>query len=125
MKQPPFTAAPLMGAESRSFSLRKLLTGHLSSDAYYEAHREDNGVYILWMEFSRFGTLYAYPCVLREQGREPLVFRAAREEDNRALLDRWNELVTAESFSAFRPGVLKKSDFQRIYDAYKKGSAEG
>ena len=75
MKRPPYTTEPLVGNEKKA-GIKELLLGHLAGDAYYEAHRDDNGVYILWMEFSRFGLLSAYPCVLAERDETPMVFRS-------------------------------------------------
>ncbi len=123
MKQPSYTVPPLMGPDAAPrFSLRRFLLGDMASGAYYEAHREDNSVYILWMEFSRFGKLLAYPCVLKERDSEALVFRAGGEE-NDALLARWNELVSPESFAGFRCSPLKKDEFRRIFTAYRAGEA--
>ncbi len=111
-----------MGSEeSKKFSLRRFLLGDMASGMYYEAHREDNGVYILWMEFSRFGRLLAYPCVLQEKDSEALVFRSGFAEENEALMARWNELVTPESFAGFRCTSLKKDDFRRIFTAFRTG----
>ena len=80
------------------------------------------------MEFSRFGTLWAYPCVLRERGHAPLVYRARAPEDdagNAALLARWAALASPETFAAdYRVSVLEKEAFQKIYRAYKIGEAE-
>lgn len=123
MKQPPYTTPPLAGKSAQKLTLRQMLLGHLASDAYYEAHRNDNGVYLLWMEFSRFGRLLCYPCVLAERDGEPLVFRPGDDGGNRALLDRWNELVTPETFETFRFAPLKKEAFGKIYAAYRRGEA--
>lgn len=122
MKQPSYTVPPLMGPEaSKKFSLRRFLLGDMSSGMYYEAHREDNGVYILWMEYSRFGKLLAYPCVLQERDGEALVFRSGGAEENEALMERWNELVTPETFPSFRCSSLKKDEFRRIFSAFRTG----
>ncbi len=124
MKQPSCTVPPLMGPDaSKKFSLRRFLLGDMASGTYYEAHREDNGVYILWMEFSRFGRLLAYPCVLQEREGRTLVFRSGGAEENDALLERWNELVTPDTFPRFRCTPLKKDDFRRIFAAYRTGQA--
>ena len=125
MKRPPYTTEPLVGNEKKA-GIKELLLGHLAGDAYYEAHREDNGVYILWMEFSRFGLLSAYPCVLAERDETPMVFRSYDPADsggNNAMFDRWRELVTPESFHSFRVNKLSKSAFQEIFRAYREGKA--
>ena len=126
MKRPPYTTEPLVGSE-RKAGLRELLFGHLAAEAYYEAHRDDNGVYILWMEFSRFGQLSAYPCVLAERDQEPLVFtsygRNTGSTENDELFRRWQELVTPESFSRFRYSKLDKAAFHKIFRAYREGEA--
>jgi len=124
MKAPDYTAPPLVGPDSGKTSFRQMLTGHLSSEAYYEAHRDDNGVYILWMEFSRFGRLYAYPCVLQEMDGATYVFRSGSAADNEKLIGRWNELVTKDSFARFTFQTLKKKEFNSIYSAYRHGEAE-
>jgi hypothetical protein len=119
MKQPPYTVAPLMGAKAGT-GLRSLLLGHLSGSHYYEAHCQAEGLYLLWMEFSRFGALWAYPCVLDEKDGEPLVFCPGNDEENTRLLERWNELVTAATFARFSVLTLQKADFQKIYRSFKK-----
>ena len=128
MRQPPYTVPPLVGPVQKK-SLKTLLFGHLSADAYYEAHRDDNGVYILWMEFSRFGTLWAYPCVLAERDEKPLVFSSwspgGDGSGNDVFFARWQELVTAESFPRFRYTKLDKAAFQKIFRSYKAGTAGG
>lgn len=127
MKEIPYTADPLVGANGQQSSLRQRLFGNLGGSAYYEAHTEDGGVYILWMEFSRFGQLRAYPCVLHERDCEPLVFQpyadVAQEDQNQALLARWAELVTQEQFPPSCIFSLKKEAFQKIYRAYRSGQA--
>lgn len=127
MKEIPYTAAPLVGAEKQKNSLRQRLFGNLAGSRYYEALSSENGAYILWMEFSRFGELRAYPCVLHERDRAPLVFQpyAASEPDdgNRALLERWTELVTTECFPSSCISELGKDAFQKIYRAYRNGQA--
>lgn len=119
MKQPPYTVQPLVGATHRSGGIRALLLGHVAASTYYEAHRDDNRVYLLWMEFSRFGQTYAYPCVLHEREAEPMVFRPASDEQNTALMERWNELVTGK-FERYRFSVLEKKSFQSIYRKFKE-----
>lgn len=127
MKEIPYTTAPLVGADGQKSSLRQRLFGNLGGSAYYEAHTEDNGVYILWMEFSRFGQLRAYPCVVHERDHEPLVFMpfsdSESDDRNRALLERWESLVTPERFQSSCISSLKKETFQRIYRAYRNGQA--
>lgn len=127
MKEIPYTTAPLVGADGQKSSLRQRLFGNLGGSAYYEAHTEDNGVYILWMEFARFGQLRAYPCVLHERDCEPLVFMPFSDPEsddrNRALLERWEALVTPERFQSVGISSLKKEAFQKIYRAYRNGQA--
>ena len=121
MKQPAYTTEPLV--DERRRSIRSLLLGHLVPDAYYEGHRDDNGVYILWMEYPHFGKLWAYPCVLAEKDEEPLVFSAGSSE-NDVLFRRWQELVTPESFAAgYSWNRLDKRSFRSIYRAYRNGEA--
>lgn len=127
MKEIPYTAMPLVGAEEQKNGLRQRLLGNLAGSRYYEAHSADNGIYILWMEFSRFGQLRAYPCVLQERDSEPLVFQpyAGSETDdrNQVLLKRWTELVTPARFPPTCISGLEKDAFQRIYRAYRNGQA--
>jgi hypothetical protein len=118
MKQPPYTVAPLVGAKSGT-SLRSLLLGHLSGSHYYEAHYQAEGLYLLWMEFSRFGALWAYPCVLDEKDGDPLVFCPGNDEKNTRLLERWNELITAPAFARFSVLPLQKAEFQKIYRSFQ------
>lgn len=125
MKEIPYTAAPLVGVDGEKNSWRQRLFGNLAGSRYYEAHSDESGVYILWMEFSRFGQLRAYPCVLHERDCGPLVFQpyAASEPDdgNQALLERWTELVTPERFPPSCISSLEKDAFQKIYRAYRNG----
>ncbi|MGM9670395.1 MAG: hypothetical protein ACI3XD_02320 [Oscillospiraceae bacterium] len=127
MKEIPYTTAPLVGTDGQKSSLRQLLFGNLAGNQYYEAHSEESGVYILWMEFSRFGQLRAYPCVLHERDHEPLVFMPFSDPEsddrNRALLERWEALVTPERFQSAGISALGKDAFQKIYRAYRNGQA--
>lgn len=127
MKDIPYTAAPLVGAGGQKSSFRQRLFGNLAGSQYYEAHSDESGIYILWMEFSRFGQLRAYPCVLHERDSEPLVFYpytvAEQDERNQALLERWTELVTPERFPPVCISSLEKDAFQKIYRAYRNGQA--
>ena len=79
------------------------------------------------MEFSRFGQLRAYPCVLHEQDHEPLVFMPFSDPEsddrNQVLLERWETLVTPERFPPACISALGKDAFQKIYRAYRNGQA--
>ena len=74
MNQPKYTAAPIVCEPESPFSLKSLFMGHRRSTRYYEAADSGGTLYLLWMEYSRFGVLMAYPCALSEAGGESLFF---------------------------------------------------
>ena len=115
MKDAPFTTPPIVAKQNDSGGWKRMLFGHAVSDAYYEA-LDPEGRYYLWMEFSRFGTLRAYPCVLKDGG-ETLVYHPYG--DNGAFLERWQTLVTEKAVHALQITELTKADFQRIYRSYR------
>ena len=99
MKEPAFSAPPLSGEpETKKLSFRELLLGERRKDRYYEAEDPGHTVCLLWMEGTRFGTLRAYPCLVWEEGAEPLRFDSSPTveagENNSRLMARW-ELCTA------------------------------
>ena len=115
MKDAPNTTPPIVGRQNTEGGFKRLLFGHAAADAYYEALDRENRYY-LWMEFSRFGSLRAYPCVL-QAGDETLAFLPYG--DNAAFLARWEALMTPENLQTLQITELTKADFQRIYRAYR------
>ena len=116
MKDAPNTTPPIVAKQNKEGGFRRLLFGHAAADAYYEALDRENRYY-LWMEFSRFGSLRAYPCVLQD-GDKTLVFRPYGDNDD--FLKRWQALVTAEVIRTMQITELTKADFQRIYRGYRE-----
>ena len=114
MKQAPDTTAPIV-AKQNAGGWKRLLFGHAAAGAYYEA-LDAAGRWYLWMEFSRFGSLRAYPCAVRE-GDETEAFHPYG--DNAAFLTRWEALLSPENIRTLQIAELTKEDFQRIYRAQR------
>ena len=115
MQDAPFTTEPIVAKQNTSGGLKRLLFGHAASGAYYEA-LDDAGRWYLWMEFSRFGSLRAYPCVLKD-GDETLRYRPYG--DNEAFFDRWQTLVTHQTVHTLRITEHTKAEFQKIYQSFR------
>lgn len=127
MKQPSYTAAPIVGEPEPVFSLKTLFAGHRRSTRYYEASDEE-GIYLLWMEYTRFGTLLAYPCVLAEADSEPLFFDTSAnpmaEDNNIRLLSRWEALNLPDRKDSLEIRPLKEKEFRELYRKYRAGGQE-
>ena len=128
MKQPKNTAAPIVGREENPFSLKSLFAGHRNSARYYEASDSENTLYLLWMEYSRFGVLLSYPCVLSEGEGETLAFDTsvgpAAEAKNERLAARWDALSLPDRKDSLRIRELPEKEFKTIYRKYRTGNAE-
>ena len=116
MKDAPNTTPPIVAAQNRTW--KRMLLGHAAASAYYEA-LDPEGRWYLWMEFSRFGTVRAYPCALTD-GEETLVFRPYG--DNSDFLRRWEALITEDAVHTLQITELSKADFQNIYRSYRGDS---
>lgn len=116
MKDAPNTTPPIVGKQNTAGGLKRMLFGHAAASAYYEAH-DAAGRWYLWMEFSRFGSLRAYPCAVRE-GEETEAFHPYG--DNAAFLARWEALLTQENIRTLQITELTKDDFQKIYRGMRR-----
>ena len=117
MKDAPDTLPPIVAKQSEGGALKRMLFGHAAADAYFEA-LDAEGHWYLWTEFSRFGIVRAYPCVLRD-GDTTLVYHPYAP-DNSTLLECWKGLVTVESVHTLQIKELSKADFKRIYRSYRE-----
>ena len=126
MKQPANTVPPLVGEPTARWSLKNLFWPQHRGDACYEARDRRGALYLLWMECVRFGVRMAYPCVLHEEGAEPLVFASgspSETEQNAALIRRWEELNITDLAGALEITELEKAAFRKKYQTYlHKGS---
>ena len=121
MKQPSDTVPPLVGDPSRRRSILELFRPEHRRDAFYEGQERGGGLYLLWMECSRFGVLMAYPCVLREEGAEPMVFASGAEdesEQNAALIRRWEELDVSGMADRLEITPLDQQEFKKRYKSF-------
>ena len=124
MKQPADTVPPVVGPNTEKRSLRDLFLPSSRKDSYYEAYSRRGDLYLLWMECARFGVRMAYPCVLREEGSEPLVFASGGEDDaaeNAALLRRWEELDISSMAGSLEITQLDKQAFRTRYKQHLRG----
>ena len=117
MKTPPFSAPPLSGEpEKKKLSFRELLLGERRKDRYYEAEDPGHTVCLLWMEGTRFGTLRAYPCLVWEEGAEPLRFDSSPTveagENNSRLMARWEVCTAPERLAELEIRPLEREDFR-------------
>ena len=128
MKQPSYTAAPIVGEPESPFSLKSLFVGHRRSMRYYEARDGENPVYLLWMEYTRFGVLLAYPCVLAEEGAEVMFFDTSANpmagENNERMLSRWEALNLPDRKERLAIRPLKEKEFRELYRKYRSGNVE-
>ena len=122
MKKPAYSAAPISGVPEPKSSWKELFLGRRHGTRYFEACDREETVRILWMECSRFGVLMAYPCVLAETGREPLVFDASRggaaAEINDRLMERWESLSFPDRRESLAIRQLEEKEFRTIYRQY-------
>ena len=125
MKQPSFTAAPIAGEPEPVFSIKSLFTGHRRSMRYYEARDAEQTLYLLWMEYTRFGVLLAYPCVLAEADSEPMFFDTSAnpmaQEINARLVARWESLSLPDRRESLEIRTLTEKEFREIYRQYRSG----
>lgn len=127
MKQPKYTSAPIAGVPENPFSLKTLFVGHRRSSRFYEATDSENTLYLLWVEFTWFGVLLAYPCVLSEAEGETMFFDNSAypdEEKNARLLARWDALSLPDRKDSLNIRELKKKEFKALYRKYRAGNAE-
>ena len=98
-----------------------------SAYAYFTDRIRENALYLLWMEYTRFGVLLAYPCVLSEPDREAMFFDTSAnpmaEENNACFLARWEALDLPEKRDSLDIRSLKEKEFRELYRKYRSGSA--
>ena len=109
------------GGKKGGWSLLRKAT---AQDAYYEAESGDGGTYLLWIEASRMGRDYAFPCALRHGDRlyvfESLRLRGDRkgQEEMTAL---WERVVSPDTVrQAYRVTRLDEAEFQKRYAALRR-----
>ena len=128
MKQPKYTAAPIAGEPEGPFSLKSLFVGHRRSTRYYEATDSDNKLYLLWMEYNRFGVLLAYPCVLAEAEGETLFFDTSADpaagEKNERLAARWDALSLPDRKDSLQIRTLKEKEVRAAFRKDRAGNIE-
>ena len=120
MKEAPYTTPPIVAKQNEAGGWKRLLFGHTAADAYYEA-LDIAGRWYLWMEFSRFGSLRAYPCALSD-GEETTAYRPYG--DNAGFLERWESLLTPDTIQTLKITELTKADFQRIYRGIREAESK-
>lgn len=125
MNPPSYTTEALIGSAAPKPRLHELLFGHSREEAYYEARDDRAALYLLWMECRRFGSIRAYPCVLREGDSEPLVFNssvsASVEDTNYRILRQWEALDLPARLGSLQIQSLNKEDFRQIYRSFRSG----
>ena len=123
MKKPSYTSAPISGEPERRSWLKDVFAGHRRSGRYFEGRDQANGAYLMWMEYSRFGMIMAYPCVLAREGEETLVFdtspNTAAEENNARLLEAWEALALPERKEALEISPMEEKAFRAAYRKYQ------
>ena len=124
MKQLSFTSAPLAGEPGPvKSSFKDLLLGARRREKFYEARHRENTFYLLWMESPRMGALTAFPCVLAEKDRAPMVFdpgrNSAADQNNEAFLRRWDELSLPERREELIIRPLEEGEFHTLFRRYR------
>ena len=124
MKQPSGTVPPLVGPNTEKRSLWDLFRSSARRDAFYEAYSRRGNLHLLWMECARFGVRMAYPCVLSEEGADPLVYASGGDDEaeiNDALIRRWEELDISSMAGSLDITQLDKQAFRAKYRQYLRG----
>ena len=123
MKKPSYTSAPISGEPEKRSWLKNLFAGHRRSAQYFQGRDEANGAYLMWMEYSQFGVIMAYPCVLAREGETVLVFdtssNAAAEENNARLMEAWEALALPDRKEALAIFPMEEKDFRAAYQKYR------
>ena len=126
MKAPAYSAAPLSGEpEKKKLSFRELLLGQKKNERCFAAEDPGHTVCLLWMESSHFGSRYAYPVLVWEQGAETLRYDSAPTveagENNRRLMERWAVCTASERLAALEIRPLEMKDFRAKLRALQNG----
>ena len=72
----------------------------------------------LWIEMNALGKPLCYPCVLWE-GEKLMAFRSGMTRENKAMLQRWTEVISPEKKEEFSIDELEEGDFSSIYQKAK------
>ena len=98
MKAPAYSAAPLSGEpEKKKLSFRELLLGQKKNERCFSAEDPGHSVCLLWMESSHFGSRYAYPVLVWEEGRTALRYDSApTAEAAQELAAAWTPILPPE-----------------------------
>lgn len=119
----------LVNTGKQKMSFKTFFLGSAAAKSYYYCgrHKTDD-IYIMWIEASRFGTSYCYPCVLDEQG-DPMVYMPGKglsnKTKNAAMVQRWNLFVQPATFrQEFDVGELTPEEFHKEYAGYKNQMLE-
>ena len=86
---------------------------------YYEGvHRQDETVRALWIEMNALGKPLCYPCVLWE-GEKLMAFRSGMTRENKAMMQRWTEVISPEKKEEFSIDELEETVFSSLYQKAK------
>ena len=114
----------LVNTSKPKWSLKTFFLGSSAAKNYfYCARHKTDDIYILWIETTRFGNSFCFPCVLDEQG-DAMVYLTGRglknSTQNSAMIQRWNLFVKPSTFEAeFDCKELTPADFHEEYGRYK------
>ena len=60
---------------------------------FYQAKHNQLPITVMWIETNALGKPLCYPCVIQE-GEEIMAFRTAMRAQNKALLQRWGQVIS-------------------------------
>ena len=120
----------LVNTSKPKFTFKTFFLGSAAAKNYYYcARHKTDDIYILWIETTRFGTSFCFPCVLDEQG-DAMVYVSGRglkqRNANSAMIARWNLFVKPGNFAEeFDLKELTPADFHEEYGNYKSADFSG
>ena len=114
----------LVNRKKPKFSFKTLLLGSSAAKNYYYcARHKTEDIYIMWIESTRVGNTFCFPCVLDEAG-DAMVYLTDKNREVRAksaaMIQRWNLFVKPSSFEEeYSLGELAPKEFHEEYARYK------
>lgn len=86
---------------------------------YYEGvHCQDETVRAIWIEMNALGKPLCYPCALWE-GESLMAFRSGMKQENKAMLQRWTEVISPEKKGEFSIREMEEGEFSSLYQKAK------
>lgn len=85
---------------------------------FYQAKHNQLPITVMWIETNALGKPLCYPCVIQE-GEEIMAFRTAMRAQNKALLQRWGQVISPGNKEEFLIEEMEEEAFRDQYDQAK------